>query len=107
MINHLARIWEHCFGKYLPDNVVELMSDLTTYLGFFEAEMQGRSALKKSTSYEYAMGQISLLKANLEDASSLIEVIKNQHRRANRKFVPAIASAMTPAYERCRLETGE
>jgi hypothetical protein len=75
MIDCLARNWEHFFDRFLPGRLQEFMVQLVSYLSFFEADMRDRAALKQAKSHEYAMDQIGLLEANLEDATSLMEII--------------------------------
>lgn len=106
---NLANGWERAFQRRLPWVLDNFVRAIRTYLDKFhlEATAQARERGTHYTGVSMLTQQLQAHLRRLNDVrTSLLALIQEMQRDANREFTPLIQQEMTPAYQGCANERG-
>jgi hypothetical protein len=86
------------------DTLAEALGEV---LRSFRLRMAQRPQLKKAPTLALVTRQVESLEETLKDTTGFKDMVSARQKEASRRFVPTIASWMSPAYAYCAGEKGK
>jgi hypothetical protein len=103
----IEKYWEQMFSELLPRFLAKSATVMADKLEAFCKLMEQRPQLRLLPHFEIAVKQLKGHQQSITNVKTTQALLVAANREANRTFMPAIRTAMEPAYNLCRAEAGK